>query len=176
MDTQICTRCNEEKPITEYYRDIASPKGYTARCKTCLREAERKRRATRKAKFLTLPRPTQKQCNRCGEVLPITMFYADACKPDGYMNMCKICKEQYGQIWKELNSDRKLEKPDELKRCVRCEQFKPRSQFPPRPDRPGMLYNKCNTCRNLRSHRKEVVAFVNKFFFEPFAAPEDPDL
>lgn len=34
-DTRVCTKCNVEKPITEYHRDKRSPGGRRKQCKPC---------------------------------------------------------------------------------------------------------------------------------------------
>jgi thiol-disulfide isomerase/thioredoxin len=37
MDTKICTKCKEEKPITEYYKNKLSKDGYQTWCKSCIK-------------------------------------------------------------------------------------------------------------------------------------------
>jgi HNH endonuclease len=32
-----CTKCNEEKPLSEFHKSAANPDGYAFRCKTCIR-------------------------------------------------------------------------------------------------------------------------------------------
>jgi NMD protein affecting ribosome stability and mRNA decay len=44
MKTKVCSRCGEEKPITEFYRRSASPDGLNAACKECVRQAAAERR------------------------------------------------------------------------------------------------------------------------------------
>lgn len=38
--TQICLRCNVEKPLSEYYRHRYGANGYVRRCKQCFRERQ----------------------------------------------------------------------------------------------------------------------------------------
>jgi hypothetical protein len=40
---QICCRCKENKPLTEYHKDPLPPKGYSYCCKTCKLSALKKR-------------------------------------------------------------------------------------------------------------------------------------
>ena len=44
-----CSKCGEEKPLTEFYRDKKSPDGHTYRCKECARRAGKEFRARKKA-------------------------------------------------------------------------------------------------------------------------------
>lgn len=43
METKRCTKCGEEKPIEEFYKDSRAKDGKTVWCKTCMR-IDRKRR------------------------------------------------------------------------------------------------------------------------------------
>ena len=40
-DTKTCRRCNETKPLADYYRQSASPGGYMAVCKDCQKIRQR---------------------------------------------------------------------------------------------------------------------------------------
>ena len=40
---KTCTKCDEEKPLDEFYRDRRSPQGRNSRCKPCVSELGRKR-------------------------------------------------------------------------------------------------------------------------------------
>ena len=41
MTTRICTKCNQDLPITEFYRQSSKKSGYKSHCKECVR-AQRK--------------------------------------------------------------------------------------------------------------------------------------
>lgn len=44
MQVKQCTKCNETKPLEEFYRDRSKTDGRSTRCRSCVREAERRRR------------------------------------------------------------------------------------------------------------------------------------
>lgn len=46
MEMKICTKCGEEKSLSNFYRQSANPSGYTTRCKECMKIARRVKRAT----------------------------------------------------------------------------------------------------------------------------------
>lgn len=55
-----------------------------------------------------------KKCNKCNEVKPLTEFYKDKSKNDGYRAECKSCKKMYAKefrktpeykAWKRENSN-----------------------------------------------------------------------
>lgn len=49
-----CTKCNEAKPLTEYYRHARVPGGYLNKCKVCAREDE-------------MSRAVPRTCTECGK-------------------------------------------------------------------------------------------------------------
>lgn len=46
---KLCRRCNQHKPLTEFYRSKANADGYDGRCKACdaIQCAERRRKKPR---------------------------------------------------------------------------------------------------------------------------------
>ena len=39
----------------------------------------------------------EKRCIKCGEIKPLSSFYKDKGKKDGYMNICKSCASEYSE-------------------------------------------------------------------------------
>lgn len=42
MDNKHCKRCDQTKPVTEFFRDRARPDGYTYLCKKCSNQSTKK--------------------------------------------------------------------------------------------------------------------------------------
>lgn len=49
MPIKLCRRCNQHKPLTDFYRSKANADGYDGRCKACdaVQCAERRRKKAR---------------------------------------------------------------------------------------------------------------------------------
>ena len=47
---KTCTSCNIQKPVSEFYKRVASPDGLNARCKACKKQADKTYRAVNKEK------------------------------------------------------------------------------------------------------------------------------
>lgn len=60
---KICTRCNIEKPLTEFYKKSNSNKHY-AECKTCF--SERRMNTYREKQTKVTEYKKQKGCQKCG--------------------------------------------------------------------------------------------------------------
>lgn len=52
---------------------------------------------------------TEKRCSKCETVKPISEFYKDSTKTDGYRAYCKECKKIHGKQYRLLNRDKILE-------------------------------------------------------------------
>ena len=46
-----------------------------------------------------------KTCSTCKEELPVSTFYKNAAKPDGYQYSCKPCMQKYHVNWYANNSE-----------------------------------------------------------------------
>ena len=45
MQTKTCTKCGEEKPVTEYHKQKRGKYGVTSKCKVCISEIDREYRS-----------------------------------------------------------------------------------------------------------------------------------
>lgn len=88
-----CPRCNQTKPVTEYYLTKGKPSGY---CKPCTKEYGAIRQAAKpKKKRVYNPhtRPGFKCCTVCKQELPLTEFYPNKKMQDGRLNQCSPCRQ-----------------------------------------------------------------------------------
>ena len=55
---KLCRRCNQHKPLTDFYRSKANADGYDGRCKACdaIQCAERRRKKARVEVWSAFPR------------------------------------------------------------------------------------------------------------------------
>jgi 5-methylcytosine-specific restriction endonuclease McrA len=96
MNTKRCTKCNEIKPIAEFYRSSQNSDGLESWCKECRRQASRERyRSTKEAvrgHRMSVYRDGLKRCSACGEWKPTTEYYSKSDNWDNLSHKCKVCK------------------------------------------------------------------------------------
>jgi hypothetical protein len=51
METKLCTKCNLERPITDFRKDQYNRNGYHPHCRSCYNESQRKYRSKNKEKL-----------------------------------------------------------------------------------------------------------------------------
>jgi hypothetical protein len=73
--TKRCTKCSEDKPLSEFYRSNTRKAGYMSRCKPCS--------YTPRPRNPRLNEEGLRFCPRCGEYKDPTLYYATAsyCPP-----------------------------------------------------------------------------------------------
>ena len=90
MESKICTQCNENKTLDNYYRDrtIITKLGYRSKCKTCCGSNSKSRKSNQKNTELT-----DKKCSVCNITKTVGSFFKSTRHKDGYFNHCKTCHE-----------------------------------------------------------------------------------
>ena len=78
-------------------------------------------------------------CKKCGVTKPIGEFVKDNGKPNGYRNICKICRSKYAKEWGETNKER-----NKLRRRLWQKQY-----YKDFPDKLKIKYE-----RHKETHRK----------------------
>ena len=64
---KLCRRCNQHKPLTDFYRSKANADGYDGRCKACdaIQCAERRRKKARVEVWSPIIRGTVPESSTC---------------------------------------------------------------------------------------------------------------
>lgn len=124
MRSKVCVRCNQDKPLGDYYRRAKAADGLSAACKPCLADRRRERRGMtdddRAAESLSLATRATKVCGSCGIEKSRPEFSKLARNRDGLDAWCKTCKSAYSsrhyranaqtraaqaRAWREANAD-----------------------------------------------------------------------
>lgn len=128
METKICSRCKESKPIADFTKGKESKFGYRNDCKKCHNRynieiwlkgdspsaiAERKRRAEYKEKCER--RLVEKVCTICKITKTVSDFNVMSKSRNGRTTACKTCTKliwakKYAEKGKEINAIRKQKK------------------------------------------------------------------
>lgn len=82
---QSCAKCCELKYLQEFHRNRHTATGYSVRCKLCTKQYENVRRESVKRVVIT-----EKQCAKCNNIKPATMFSKH---PTGTFGLCSWCKD-----------------------------------------------------------------------------------
>jgi hypothetical protein len=123
---KCCPQCRRELPATSEYfhRDATKKDGFQSACKKCLAQRYGHR-------YVPPAREGHKCCRRCDSELPATteFFYAAKDRADGFYPYCKPCvkliQQEQNLRWRQ---SRKLQAIEE-KRCCRCGETKPVTEF-----------------------------------------------
>lgn len=81
-----CSKCNIDKPFSEFGVYNRNPDGLRNVCKRCRLKDPEKEDERRTNKKMGL-----RWCNMCNQWLPIDIFYRNKTTPDGYGYHCKPC-------------------------------------------------------------------------------------
>lgn len=179
MTLKECSgECGAVKPLSEFYRDSASPDGHTHICKVCsrARSAEWRKNNPEKAKALrdqgnarAAARQTppamdgEKACTGCGESKPVTEFYANRRTIDGRTSRCKACAQAATLKWREANPDKVRAAAKEweaVNRPKRNTQRKERQAANPEP-------RKAERQRYWQKHRPRLLAEAKEWRESP---------
>lgn len=114
---------------------------------------------------------TEKNCFVCGRVHPISEFYKNRAKYDGYQGFCKTCHAKRSRDWKEIDLKRKYDMGNDdyqsfLEaqggRCAICGEVPGDTSLAVDHDHEtgkvrGLLCFKCNTALGMLGDSREML-------------------
>ena len=136
---KTCVSCKLSKEISEFHRNKYSSSGFEYRCKCC-RSIENKNRLQLRREKLTII--DEKQCLKCDKTSHIDNFWTSINYKDGYHKFCIQCAKEHQKELKEENK----KNPDNLKKCSKCENIKPKEEFTKKTESYDELNSMCKAC------------------------------
>lgn len=144
-----CRRCNEVKPLTEYYRNNSRLVGRSAICKAChglqykgwITPSSKKMReaaAARREAWLDQPMT----CKKCGSIKKRRDWPKEPGKGGHYNKTC--CMHDINAISEPIAADG-------TRRCRDCQDVKPVSMFPPNKRNSTGIQAYCYDCSKERT-------------------------
>ena len=123
---QVCTTCCQKKPLTDFYEDKRSLNGRHSGCIACHKDRHRKRLTKPDVPLIRAALETAgaKVCTVCEVRKPLTEFWKQALRTDGYAVECKDCTRKYVSKYRK----RPENKAKELERSRRAERIKYRNE------------------------------------------------
>lgn len=153
-----CPRCNTVKPVDAFERTTRTKDGCVAYCKSCMSVYIETRK---KEQFPE----GHKRCSYCHEIKPFDQFFRSKNSRDEHGYECKSCyKNRESRLVpltsiptnttsKKGMSYKKRPKetlPEGYKRCLKCDEVKPTSDFSSRKINKDGLYSYCKECDKSR--------------------------
>jgi hypothetical protein len=104
MQTMICSKCKQEKNVSEFYRNKSSSSGYRSQCKECQFGYKPKAR-----KQVPDDLPTDmKWCIICESVKHKSEFSKHDSTRDRLQTHCSECQKQHAKDWYQNNKERHI--------------------------------------------------------------------
>jgi len=95
MATKRCSRCKQEKPVTEFNKNRRAKDGLYYYCRECHRAHLREYRTKNAARNPDeVPIPPEKRCPGCGVTRPSSEWHRNRAHPDGLEVYCKPCRSE----------------------------------------------------------------------------------
>jgi hypothetical protein len=86
-----CSKCGEDKPLSEYHTHLTAKYGRRPDCKVCV--ADRVKRPPRDRYHRSAdPLPAERQCVTCGQAKPLTEEYWYRHDTGGFRHECVACR------------------------------------------------------------------------------------
>ena len=163
-DVKTCTKCQQSKPLGEFYRDKRARDGKQSQCRSCInwntkfryrkfcpackndkfRREFRQDTTTEDGHARTCKQcATEKPCSICKETKPIEEYGREKIATDGHKSHCKKC---LSQVYK---------KPRSRKTCKKCGEVKLRhGHFAYQPSQSDGKAPICVTCQTEKTCTK----------------------
>lgn len=142
MELKYCSKCQQNKPISEFYKTT------NGGCKKCVQAYHREWRLN---KYPPKPKPELpegfRRCSKCKEIKPESLFYKDSNSKTGYQHKCKVCSNIARKQRNQKYLKPKEVLPDGFKKCKKCNQLYPLSEF--RLSNNGVYHSPCKRCIKL---------------------------
>ena len=96
METKICSKCKEEKSVSQFSKNKALKDGYHGYCKLCDKNIKKIYRENLKKQndIIILDNNIKRICTICKEQKQLDCFGKDSSKPLGRRYECKSCRAQ----------------------------------------------------------------------------------
>lgn len=96
-----------------------------------------------------------KKCPGCQEIKPISEFYKNNSRKDGLQTLCKNCSLKAVKKSKEIKKTQTPKViPENMKKCPRCGEIKPISEFGKNVSKKSGYESACKKCERIRDKKR----------------------
>ncbi len=159
MDTKQCTKCGQERELSEFSRDKYAPDGIKRSCRSCDKQQFLDWTANNKiahTEEFYANRVGGKKCSVCKMILPFEQFNRQRESKDGRDNRCRSCQNEYARTYYEKTKPVKIPLPEGMKRCSTCKEVKDVANFNKNRAMTDGLQNVCKSCEAI--YRQQLLA------------------
>jgi len=151
---KTCSKCNENLPFSQYFKDKNNIFGISSQCKRCKNETTKLRRLNRSKIVLSIC--SDKKCPRCQLTKSSDCFTKLKTNKDGLSNYCKDCR-RLNDKERKLNTSQTHVIVDETKSktCVTCNLIKSFVEFRVNRKSNDKLSHICLQCLPKNNWTKE---------------------
>lgn len=149
VEYKMCSRCGQTKPIDSFGIGRSNNDGHNSWCKLCVKEYCKSRYKPKPPRVSAIDysedgTPIGRTCTKCGQYKPARDF--STVRNNKLNSWCHQCVSLIEKS-KRHYSERTLLERDGRKRCPKCHEIKPLSDFSSRGE--GHL-GKCKQCANRK--------------------------
>ena len=157
VPSKVSSQCHQNKPLTDYNKDIKKSDGLRCNCKSCLSNTNKlywnnnKNNNVNKQINATkiYNENDVKICSKCKQSKLLTEFNKDNRKSNGLRASCKQCQsivsKHYNDNNKLINAN-KVYSDNDVKICSKCKQQKLYTEFYKCATKPLGLATYCKQC------------------------------
>jgi len=145
-ETKRCPRCGEDKPTSDYRKDISIKNGLRRYCRVC--EKELAHAYYQAHPLVGSPTIIEKFCSRCHIIKPAGEFAKHAKSKDGLNSWCLSCKRESGAFLAARRRDVGFIAAEKL--CLSCGITKLSSEFYRHSRDKSGLGDMCKKCKSAK--------------------------
>lgn len=154
---KICSVCNKNLPISNYYQNRSSSDGLKSVCKSCGNKTVRifndnMKRLVEKY-YSQMIMPGYRQCFVCKEIKELNQFGVYSKSLDGINTRCKCCVREDKRLKRNNLSTRRVSKT--VAYCPDCKNYVDKS------DMTHTIYG--NVCVDCHKTRKNFIQMINRY-------------
>ena len=132
--SNVCSKCHQNKPLTEYNKDKSKTDGLRFSCKQCQSiQAKHYRENNKQINANKIVNKNDiKICSKCNLSNLITEYRKNITKSDGIQCYCKLCESIEDKLYRDNNRQinaNKVFNDNDIKTCSKCKQQKLYTEF-----------------------------------------------
>ncbi len=167
-----CSKCDDIKEVTKFYKNKKIKCGYDSWCKECV-DNKKYQKSPKTIEREELLKNSKKRCTNCKDIKSLDRFRSNKNVKCGYDSWCREChkdnvrkkNDRYHQIRKEKNPEYYLLREERKKllqqgkyKCYSCKEIKEVSKF----HKSGKQFQYCIKCNEEKSSQKKILNNLSK--------------
>ena len=162
-----CSKCDDIKEVTEFYKNKKIKCGYDSWCKECSDKTKNYQKSPKTLEREELLKDNKKRCSKCRDIKSLDHFKPNKKIKCGYDSWCRKCHNEdvYKRYKKEKNTEyyslreerKKLLQQGKYK-CYSCKDIKEVSKF----IKNDTQYGDCKDCYNKKKRQKNILKNLSK--------------